>query len=161
MLGHDVAVFIGRDGGDILIGEADLTGEEGLNTAVFLSLLSDARHEGRGGWCLEDPRDPWGSRLWTLQRASVTTDTLKLAKQYTLEALQWMIEDKIAETITVSTEWGPDSILGISIVIQNSGVLRWKNLWDAVAEQEPVTFGGALLIALQFDGQVGETEYAL
>lgn len=47
---------------------------------------------GRQGW-FADP--DFGSRLWLLARAKLTTETLARAKAYVLEALGWMVTDGI------------------------------------------------------------------
>jgi phage gp46-like protein len=101
----------------------DLATEEGLETAVVISLFTDRRAaktdqlptgetDRRGCWqdaTLEalpaGTRDPGiGSMLWLLQREKTMSTVLARAKQYAEQALAWMIEDRIAESITVTAE---------------------------------------------------------
>lgn len=101
--------------GDIQFTDGDLVREEGLETAVLLSLFLDRRAreddkiddplDPRGWWAdqLEDD-DQIGSRLWLLERASTTSNNIKLAGEYIKEALQWMIDDGVAKKIEVVTE---------------------------------------------------------
>ena len=89
-------------GGDIAL---DL----GISSAVLCSLFADRRAELEDdlpasetdprGWCLEPTDDRWGSRLWLLERGKATTETVALARTAALQALAWLIEDGIAETV--------------------------------------------------------------
>ncbi|HCU26114.1 MAG TPA: hypothetical protein DF383_13950 [Deltaproteobacteria bacterium] len=45
-----------------------------------------------------------GSKLWTLKREKITPDLLDRAKKYCEEALAWLAQDRIAESITVFVE---------------------------------------------------------
>ena len=98
----------------------DLASDEGLETAVIISLftdrranvddpLPDSRSVDRRGWWgdLASPLvegDRIGSRLWLLERQSTLGNVPARAKQYVEEALGWMIEDKIATKIEVEVE---------------------------------------------------------
>jgi len=85
-----------------------------LKTAVSMSLLTDRRadeHElpsyetyRRGWWgdCLNSSK--MGSKLWLLHRRKLGPETLDLAKLYTMEALNWLIQDEIADEIAVQCE---------------------------------------------------------
>ena len=89
--------------------------DEGFQTAVFISLFTDARAEDddnipdrsndrRGFWgdAIED--EPLGSRLWLLSRSKINSDTIALIEKYSLEALQWMIDDGIVTLININVE---------------------------------------------------------
>lgn len=96
----------------------DLESEEGLRTAVLLSLYTDRRANNddtlpgddsdRRGWLgdelMPDPDDRIGSRLWLLERSKVTSDMRADAENYIREALQWMIDDGVVLEVGVTTE---------------------------------------------------------
>ena len=97
--------------GDLsLSGDALVEGDD-LHTMVLLSLFCDApAREGdpvhpsqprNGFWgdVYSGDNDTWGSRLWILRRAKLTLETKALAKQYTAEALAWMVADGLASKI--------------------------------------------------------------
>lgn len=53
--------------------------------------------------------DRIGSRLWLLQREKILPLTLQRAEAYAKEALQWMIDDRLVERITVNTVQGAEA----------------------------------------------------
>lgn len=99
---------------DIEFGTYDFEQDEGLKTAVIISLFSDRRittdeaenQADRRGWFADHfETEKLGSRLWLLARAKELPETLRLAKDYVTEALAWMISDNVAREITVETSW--------------------------------------------------------
>jgi phage gp46-like protein len=96
---------------EVRITDADLHRDPGLETAVLISLFSDARareqdalpqgHTNRSGWFgsmivgVEI-----GSRLWLLCRSVIDGVTLSHIEQYCKDALQWMIDDGMASEVT-------------------------------------------------------------
>lgn len=101
--------------GDITCDSGDLLREEGIATAVLISLFTDRRAdeddllddptEMRGWWgdqTSADANDKLGSRLWLLERATVSQKNMVKAKGYITEALQWLIDDGIAQKINVT-----------------------------------------------------------
>lgn len=96
----------------------DLLADDGLYTAVVLSLFSDRLAQeddvipdgtaNRRGWCGDDPAagaDRTGSRLWLLSRCIATVATQAAAEEYVREALQWLLDDGIAQRIDVTCRW--------------------------------------------------------
>lgn len=94
---------------------SDLATEEGLGSAVLVSLFTDrlSRPEDlipdgtadrRGHWSdsylLGD--DLEGSRLWLLDREKVVPEVLRRAEDYSREALRWMLEDGVARDVQTS-----------------------------------------------------------
>lgn len=73
--------------GDLVYQNGGLKTDSGLRTAILISLFSDAREENRRGW--------WGgeigSKLWTLQNAKRSPETLKKAQDFAQDALSWLI----------------------------------------------------------------------
>jgi phage gp46-like protein len=94
--------------------------ETALETAVLLSMFTEGRAtldelkpsgeqfelgEYRGGWWGDSYSvSPWGSRLWTLNRAVLSATSVQRAKKYTEECLQWMLDDRVASAISVAAE---------------------------------------------------------
>ena len=72
--------------GDICVVGADLQAEDGLDTAILVSLFTDARvredelppgHTWRRGWWgdgVDDEPDTTGSKLWVLRRSKATQE---------------------------------------------------------------------------------------
>lgn len=96
-----------------------------IDGAIVLSLFCDARDAAAGG---DEPRgwwgdalndgDRWGSRLWTLaRRAKNTPETLRLAEDYAHEALQWLLDDGEASTLSITASAAPNEtlLLGMDI----------------------------------------------
>lgn len=122
---------------DIALDGADLARDDGLRTAVILSLFLDRRADAndvrdgedrRGSWMdqyLGSDGDRLGSRLWLLAREKETAATLNRARTYAQEALAWMIDDAIAQRIEVDAEWMRSGVLGLRVEI----VLRDGNRW--------------------------------
>lgn len=99
---------------DLAIALNDFERDEGLRTAVLLSLfldrraddgdeLLDANADRRGWWADEfadADGDKIGSRLWLLSRAK-PAEWISQAPEYGKEALLWLVEDKVAERVEV------------------------------------------------------------
>ncbi len=135
----------------------DLEADETLETAVFISLFTDKRADitdplpfnetFRRGWWGDSyaaiSGDQIGSHLWLLQREKTTQDTLNRAKEYSLEALSWVIEDGIAESVQVETNWVNkiQGVMAIEVEIQrlNGARERYNLLWSRLLYGEPST----------------------
>lgn len=136
---------------DMSFSNDDLIREEGLETAVVMSLFTDRRaneddiidnsDDMRGWWgdqTSDIPNDRNGSRLWLLERAKVIPETLTLAKKYAEESLEWMIDDGVAVKVEVVPEvFGEkgNERLGLTVKIykefNNIEVFEFDNLWEA------------------------------
>ena len=108
--------------GDFIFDDSigDLESDEGLETAVFISIFTDKRakvddvlpdssNPDRRGWwgdlALPDVEgDQIGSRLWLLSRAKTVENILVRAKEYVEESLQWLIDDGVVVKIEVEVE---------------------------------------------------------
>lgn len=103
---------------DVLLDGADLLADDGLETAVVISLFCDARAdvsdalpEGdktRRGWWGDQfgaTGDRTGSKLWLLWREKRTSETLERARRYCEESLAWMIDDGVAASLAVTTSF--------------------------------------------------------
>ncbi len=81
--------------------------------------------------------EPLGSNLWQLERAKKLRATLGDARRFTLDALQWLIEDDVAKTVECNTGWMTSSMLGIAIAITkpdgSETRFRYAWAWDSLA----------------------------
>ncbi len=104
--------------------------EGGLTSAVLVSLFTDGRApddvtlldgsgDRRGWWADTYQPSNIGSLLWLLARAKKTSDTslLRRAENYCQAALQWLLDDGVAKTITSIARWITATAMGIKIVI--------------------------------------------
>lgn len=124
----DYALTLDSDGViDIQFSGGDVLREDGLETAVLVSLFADARatedqipaidRDGdlRGFWGDVEPAvpgDSTGSLLWTIRRAKQTSRTLADVQAYARESLQWLIDDKVASEVVVSAAYRAPPIRG-------------------------------------------------
>lgn len=133
---------------DVSIEDQDLETDEGLRTAVILSLFTDRRvkpeelpagtldPDRRGWWgdaLSEVEGDQIGSKWWLLVREKQTEETRKRYQEYAEEALQWLIEDGVAQSITVEAEFVSRSVLGVQITIPRPGnkeAFRYNLNWN-------------------------------
>lgn len=124
---------------DIGVQDGDFVMDDGLESAVWLSLFTDARAREEDGVPEGEPRRGWwaanvGSRLWTLLPARQTQETRLKAKGYCEEALQWLLDNSIASRVEVACEWVRDGVLGIRIEITKADgtVVRYEFTWDTL-----------------------------
>jgi phage gp46-like protein len=119
-----------------------------LETAVYLSLFTDCRAAAddvipdgtknrRGHWTDTGSDYLIGSRLWLLDRSKHTASTLNKAKGYIVEALQWMIDDGLAASIDVVTEWTKPNMLGAQVTLNQSAgkpvILDYSWAWSELS----------------------------
>lgn len=132
--------------------DGDIAVDRGLATAMILSLFTDARAQDddappsgdpndRRGWWADQfaavAGDEFGSRLWLLDRAKQTNETLLLAKQYALECWAWMIEDKVVASIDVTATNQNGVLLLAGSVGKPNGdrvAFRFSHVWDHIQE---------------------------
>ena len=130
---------------DLVIENEDLKGDNDLITIGLISILSDRRSVSdddppdQKGWVGDALRKGneslIGSRLWLLRSEKTTDETLVRANEYVTEALQSLIDDGIAVTVDVTSEYR-DKIRGIiaieAAIIKPSGELdtKFEILWD-------------------------------
>ncbi len=116
--------------GDWTITNGGIATGPDIISAVLVSLFTDRRAsddftppDGTGdrrGWWADTYEDSLiGSRLWQLARAKKagSTSLLREAEDYCREALQWLLDDGVAATISVATRWINGTTMGIRIMI--------------------------------------------
>jgi phage gp46-like protein len=134
--------------GDYRVEGPGLEEDDGLETAVVLSLFSDRRAnrddalpdnstERRGWWgdgFAEVAGDRFGSRLWLLSREKQTSEVLQRAREYAREALAWLVQDGIAREVIVTAEVVRQGVLGLGIEIRRGDAAavryRFDSFWN-------------------------------
>lgn len=138
---------------DLLMIDNDLASERGLVTAAVLSLFTDARAkdddkppsghpDDRRGWWADEfaevEGDKYGSRLWLLDRSTLSNESLRRADEYIREALAWMIEDRVVASIDVTiTKVAPnraDVEIGLQRPSGDGVTFRFTRVWDHLQE---------------------------
>jgi phage gp46-like protein len=137
--------------GDFLYAAGDLSSDQGITSAVMISLFTDAQAapddilpdpnftDRRGWWgdlvAPEVEGDRIGSLLWLLERSKTTPSVLISAKRYCEQALQWMVDDGVASSVVASVErqgtTGNDRLaISVSITMIDSHVvtIRFKDI---------------------------------
>lgn len=112
---------------DLLLGSGRLATDDGMRTAILISLFTDARAaddetlpepggDRRGWWGDAYARElrpdagtardvnRIGSLLWLLSRSKITARTLTQANQACEEALAWLVRDGVASAVRVVIE---------------------------------------------------------
>ena len=148
----DIALVSTDNGFDLALDGLDLLRDDGLETAVFLSLFTNRRADPdqlppeyrdgnlQGYWGDIAPPvegDKFGSHLWLLEREKQTASTLARAKQYATDALRWMVDDKISDRIDVATEYPLRGVIAIGVDIyrprRDPSKYRYHFEWAAQA----------------------------
>ena len=129
---------------DLALADGDLTADSSLQTAVLLSLYCDRRarpedelpdgSDDRRGWWADIYNDrPLGSRLWLLSREKELDSVLSRAQEYATEALQWLLDDGIAQSLGVEAIHLRRGVLQLIVRIQrgDSSVIerRYDYVW--------------------------------
>lgn len=131
---------------DLALMDGDLATDDGLRTAVALSLLCDRRAEAddiipdgtdnrRGWWAdaiADEDGDRWGSRLWLLNREKTLPEVRRRAEAYAHEALAWLLEDGIATEIDVTAETLGRDVLWLRPIIKRGDGSRLADRYQYV-----------------------------
>ena len=145
-------VFVSLDAGaDLVLADFALDTDDGLETAVLISLFTDARaldddtlpagQRNRRGWWGDaypiQAGDRIGSRLWLLRASKQLQESLDTAREYAEEALAWLVEDGAANTVEVETFIAREEVMGINIrIYRPDGAAvstRFEMLWSAMS----------------------------
>ena len=115
---------------DLLMEAGGLATDDGLRSAIIVSLFTDARadvddtmpaHGDRRGWWGDvapaADRDVTGSKLWLLDREKIVAKALASARDYATAALAWLTEDRVAASVEIETAAiGATLALGVTVV---------------------------------------------
>lgn len=140
--------------GDLAIEGGQLVTDDGLRTAIMISLFTDARAadddalpeadaDRRGWWGnafpidAADQADELGSKLWLLERSKATAEALRQAEEWARAALQWIVRDRIAAGVDVQVERqddGPTPRLALAVILDRPNGparSRYDFVWEA------------------------------
>jgi len=112
----DVGFFdVGGDCVDLVIENGDLKPDNSFETAVLISIFSDRfvpvedlpfGNTDQMGWWADQISKPQtdliGSRIWTLDRSKVDLNIESSLEEFVREALNWLVEDGIADRLVVT-----------------------------------------------------------
>lgn len=145
----DIALIRAADGLRSDLGfDGDLLTDDGLRTACIISVETDARATdddlARFGLDGADKRGWWadsvvpvvaddntGSLFWLLERGKQTEEVRRIARDMIARALEWLIEDKIAKSVDVTTQWVSSGLLGWRASIIKVDGSRFDVDWQA------------------------------
>jgi phage gp46-like protein len=134
---------------DWAMAQPQLETDDGLQTAIILSLFSDrlagdedtlpdGGTDRRGWWgdsFADQAGDRIGSRLWLLEREKQTPAVLQRARDYARESLQWLLVDGVARSVEVDAEYPQLGMLALTVTITRAqgGAARFRfdNIWGA------------------------------
>jgi len=168
----DIAIFWDRERqrGDWAVAGGALVIGQDLETAVLISLFTDRviprdqlppdRSTDRRGWWPDSyESSPIGSRLWTLRRKikSNPTSLLQEATDICKEALEWLLEDKVAATVAVQCVWAtPVQMVIVVVITEPDGTVtrfQYQWAWNLQGNKAPGPLGGPVY-ALDDDGDI-------
>jgi phage gp46-like protein len=133
---------------DWLLASPQLDTDEGLQTALLLSLFTDRRAEAddvlpdnsgnRRGWWGDSfadvPGDRFGSRLWLLSREKQLSNALQRARDYAREAVSGLVEDGVARQVEVDAEFPRAGVLAIAVTVYrpagDARRFRFESFWS-------------------------------
>lgn len=129
----DIALRLDPDTGigDFILKDGALALDQGLETAVIISLFADARAaaddvlpqaggDRRGWWgdaVATIDGDVTGSKLWLLERSKITADVPVRAQGYAAAALAWLTADRIAGSVAAVAEAQRPQTLALAVEI--------------------------------------------
>lgn len=141
----DILLNNDNDYYDISFTNGDFSLTYGLDTALLLSIFCEVRAsssevpmpEMRRGWWGNTVSGfdnyEMGSKIWELEQARRDNVTLGLLKTYTINCLQWLVEDNLTKQINADTSFivggiriDVDILISQSKTISNSYEL-WQN----------------------------------
>lgn len=144
----DLKMELTESGADLVLEAGDLARDDSLTAAVLISLYSDRRardddrafveNGDRRGWWGDSSEERLGSHLWLLERAKVIPQTFNEAREHVSAALQWLIDERIAERVDVEVGADDRSPEGmrIGITVARGTATLWPALWEAQAQAD-------------------------
>ncbi len=145
----DILTTWNLQNGDWSLAKPGLAEDDGLRTAIIISLFTDRRANDddvlpdttgdKRGWFgdnfASNDGDQIGSRLWLLSREKQLSNALLKAREYCSEALQWMIADGVAKSVEVASEILRDGVLAVYITISkptgSAQQFKFETQWNA------------------------------
>lgn len=138
---------------DLGVADVEQTGDdgalltdEGLETIVLVALFTDRRitaaeaeelgvTDRRGYWADAVDGEITGSRLWTLERARVTQETIRRAELYAVEALEPIVAAGLARKAEARAFKINTGAIGLEVALYRPrGELteQFRRVWEIV-----------------------------
>ncbi len=126
---------------DFAVSAGSLSADADIKTAVLISLFTDRRAEEddtlpdpsgskRGWWGDALAQRRIGSRLWLLGREKELREVVSRAREYTREALAWLVEDGVASRVDVDAAVIAPGVLGLRVIINRNNKAPEKFNFD-------------------------------
>ncbi len=102
---------------DLHYNDTDLLLDRSLQTAILISVWTDARQGDVGGWWGDAYQDKPTADclLWTLLGKPATADNVALGISYVKKALQWLLDDEWMTALAVTGEAQRDPSSGLHV----------------------------------------------
>lgn len=147
----DLRLAAAEDGSklDLVLEGNDLALDLTLVTPSLASLFTDARaaledelpgrDDDRRGWWAEallpgEEAELFGSKLWLLERAKLTNDTLGSAEVYAREAFAWLLERGIVERVDAVASRLDVYAMLLEVTLVRGNATARPELWDETAK---------------------------
>ena len=114
----DPKLIITDDGIDFNIKNGQPEMDTGLQNSIFLSLFTDSGWLGNS--ISDKDSENYNGEFMTIFQKPLSVKTALDAKKYAESALSWMVEEKIAKSITIDVEIIKIGFLGIEILIEQN-----------------------------------------
>lgn len=131
---------------ELVSDDSDLLAAVNLRSAIGISLFTDRRSlpsdskPNQRGWAGDairpDGTDLIGSRLWLLYGEKTVDANIPKVEEYCKEALQWLIDDNIARSLTVDAEYLSKPEGKLNIVIEITRLTGESRRFEYVWEQK-------------------------
>ena len=139
---------------DLPVRKGDLVGDDSLGTEIMVSLFTDVRAEKdelpqeyrdlRGWWAdallsMQGDEQGIGSKLWLLRRQKQLQAVLVRAEAYARSALQWLMDEGLAENPV-------QGVLSLKVSITRTSpsvVQRVTEDWQINITENNITMGAA------------------
>ncbi len=150
----DLSLVNGAAGLDLELVGGDLGRDDGLETAVLLSLFTDARADlgevGEGGnvrgWWADRPGDRWGSKGWLLENRGLSAPVAAEYRRHVEDALRWLVTRRIASSVEVEVLLREGSRLELGVRIVRGTARGYDAAWRAAAARDYSVPGARLRV---------------
>ena len=117
---------------DIEVGTLDFELENGLETYILHKLLLNTKERENGFWLDSIDEKITGSKLYLLDRATITDETLTLIRSYIDESLQELIDENVVDSYELDILREGLSTVSIAIsMIKDSVEIKYDLNWEA------------------------------
>ncbi|MFW6312270.1 MAG: phage GP46 family protein [Spirochaetota bacterium] len=135
----DIALISSNDGGDILFESGQARMEQGLFSAVYMSLFTES---GWWGNRVLAEEERIGCRIEELRSRTLTNSTRLDFIAEARNALAWMVDQGIAGRVDVDAAIVAPGMIGVIVTIHQPGSetpqsVRFGLSWDATLDTEP------------------------